>query len=170
MVRNSKCKSLEPPLRRETVSQSNTALEGPMRNRSVWWWLATHTVICIPLSYLTFTHDKPCIVTKDNLSQVLTSVVATAVNVISLAENVLSSSTCMRLRIRQRPFSSDLSIGPTRGSLLLVHRCINMPLPAHSVMYELSSPALEASEILRTFLSTRYHTVPLHWWWYADRT
>lgn len=54
-------------------------------------WLLT--VICIPPSYLTFTHDKPWIVTKDNLSQVLTSVVATAVNVISLAETVLSSST-----------------------------------------------------------------------------
>lgn len=141
---------------------SNTALEGPMRNCSVWWWLATHTVICTPLSYLTSTHDKPWIVTKDNLSQVLTSVVTTAADVIHWLRTCCLLVPWMRLRIGQRPSSFFRPVYQAQkrqfASSSPVHQYA-FAIPLWDVWTLKSHVRSELTKILRVFLSTRYHTV-----------
>lgn len=110
------------------------------------WLLAL--LSAIPLSYLTSTHDKQWMVTKDHLSQVLTSVVTTAVNVIHWLRTCCLLVPWMRLRIGQRPsfFFRPVHQAQKR-QFASSSQVINMPLPSHSGMCELSSPMSGASSL-----------------------
>lgn len=113
--------------------------------------------------------DKPWITTRNHHSLRQVVITAVVVSVVSLPENMLRLPVpCSSYRLGKGLFLPTPP-GPQKAVCFLLTRaspCLCCPTGWWSTLQ--AHVRSELPGILRVFLSTRYHAVPLHWWYCAD--